>query len=151
MAGVEVPVSAATGLMIRTRPVPPVVAPMILSRTVHFHQEADGRILAAEQFSGAGADMDALRSDPRAFAEGVLDGLRALLPRVDVELDEIILGTRPAPADGLPIIGPAGEGLYLAVMHSGVTLAALVGELTAKEVMGERQEALTPFRLERFA
>lgn len=151
MAGVEVPVGPATGLLIRTRPVPPVVGPMILSRTVHFHQEADGRILAAEQFSGAGSDAEAMQRDPRGFAEGVLDGLRALLPGVDLELDEIILGTRPAPADGLPIIGPAVDGLYLAVMHSGVTLAALVGELAAKEVMGEAQAALTPFRLERFA
>ncbi|MEL7464129.1 MAG: FAD-binding oxidoreductase [Pseudomonadota bacterium] len=150
MAGVEVPVEPVTGLLIRTRPVQRMIEPIILSRTVHFHQEPDGRIVAAEEFSGAAASPDEMRRDPRAVAEAVLDGLRALLPGIALELDEVVLGTRPAPADGLPIIGPAAEGLYLAVMHSGVTLAALVGELAAKEVIGEKQDQLAAFRLERF-
>ncbi|MEO1611550.1 MAG: FAD-binding oxidoreductase, partial [Pseudomonadota bacterium] len=55
MAGVEVPVSPVTGLLIRTRPIPRIVNPIILSQTVHFHQEPDGRIVAAEEFSGAAA------------------------------------------------------------------------------------------------
>ena len=41
------------------------------------------------------------------------------------------------PADGEPIIGPVAEvpGLYLAVMHSAVTLAAAVGRLVARELV----------------
>ena len=41
------------------------------------------------------------------------------------------------PADGEPIVGPVAEvpGLYLAVMHSAVTLAAAVGRLVARELV----------------
>lgn len=54
-----------------------------------------------------------------------------------VELLSTRLGVRPVPADGEPIVGPVGEvpGLYLAVMHSAVTLAAAVGRLVARELV----------------
>ena len=45
------------------------------------------------------------------------------------ELDFHTLGYRPTPADGFPIIGRADgvDGLYVAVMHSGITLAPTLG------------------------
>jgi|SRR5882757_3889295 len=44
------------------------------------------------------------------------------------------------PTDGEPVIGPpAGtEGLYIAVMHSAITLAAAVGRLAASEILTAR-------------
>jgi len=53
-----------------------------------------------------------------------------------VELVNVRVGRRPMPADGSPVIGPIPrvEGAYLAVMHSGVTLAATVGRLVATEI-----------------
>ncbi len=44
------------------------------------------------------------------------------------------------PVDGEPIIGaPAGtQGLYVAVMHSAITLAAAVGRLAASEILTGR-------------
>jgi glycine/D-amino acid oxidase-like deaminating enzyme len=57
------------------------------------------------------------------------------------------------PADGEPIIGPVAEvpGLYLAVMHSAVTLAAAAGRLVARELVDSTVEsALTGSRLDRF-
>ena len=56
-------------------------------------------------------------------------------------------------ADGEPIVGPVAElpGLYLAVMHSGVTLAAAVGRLVARELVdGTVEPALAGCRLDRF-
>jgi hypothetical protein len=43
----------------------------------------------------------------------------------NVELLSARVGAQPMPADGEPIIGPVADvpGLYLAVMHSAVTLA----------------------------
>ena len=41
---------------------------------------------------------------------------------------------RPMPADGLPVIGYVEPSLYVAVMHSGMTLGLLSGELAAYEV-----------------
>ena len=63
------------------------------------------------------------------------------------------VGYRPMPLDGLPVIGftKVVPNVYLAVMHSGVTLAPLVGELSAIEIMdGVNVELLAPYRLERF-
>lgn len=52
--------------------------------------------------------------------------------------------------DGHPIIGamPGVDGLYAAIMHSGMTLAPHVGQLVAAEVShGQMQQAwLGPYR-----
>jgi glycine/D-amino acid oxidase-like deaminating enzyme len=63
------------------------------------------------------------------------------------------VGSRPMPADGEPIVGAVSElpGLYLAVMHSAVTLAATVGRLVAREVVdGSVESVLAGCRLDRF-
>ena len=54
------------------------------------------------------------------------------------------VGHRPMPRDGLPRIGfaPGVEGLYVAVMHSGVTLAPIVAELAGKEILGSGRDPL---------
>ena len=71
-----------------------------------------------------------------------------------LERDFYTVGYRPTPKDGFPIIGgvDAAPGLYLAVLHSGVTLAPLVGSLAAAEtVSGDPDSQPAPFRLSRFA
>ena len=63
------------------------------------------------------------------------------------------LGYRPLPADEFPIVGTgaARPDVYLAVMHSGVTMAPLMGRLAAIEILdGVRAEPLEPYRLARF-
>jgi len=87
------------------------------------------------------------------------------------------IGIRPMPADGIPIIGyvraelPAGSpassltdqhpashtdaptaaGIYVCVVHPGVTLAAVVGRLAAEEILeGTRSPALEPCHPDRF-
>ncbi len=61
---------------------------------------------------------------------------------------------RPMPADGQSIAGwlPGCRGVYLAVTHSGVTLAAqLAGLITAELVTGTAPAELRPYRPARFA
>jgi glycine/D-amino acid oxidase-like deaminating enzyme len=58
------------------------------------------------------------------------------------------------PGDGLPVLGFAAKApnLYLAMMHSGVTLAPLVGALATIEIVDAiRVDTLAPYRVERFA
>ena len=72
----------------------------------------------------------------------------------DVELLSAQVGERPMPADGEPIVGPVAEvpGLYLAVMHSAVTLAPTMGRLIATELVdGTVQPELAGCRLDRFS
>lgn len=72
----------------------------------------------------------------------------------ELEFDFHTVGYRPTPIDGFPIIGRAEgtEGLYVAVMHSGITLAPAVGLFATREILdGERDPLLTPYGLGRFA
>ena len=58
----------------------------------------------------------------------------------------------PYPVDAHPIVGFTKQwtNLYIAVMHSGATLAPLMGKLIAEEVVNKRDEAvLAPYRLQR--
>jgi len=58
------------------------------------------------------------------------------------------------PSDELPVMGslPACPTIHVAVTHSGVTLAPIVGRLTAEEVLtGSRAARFAPYRPERFA
>ncbi len=71
--------------------------------------------------------------------------LRRLTGLDQLELEQAIVGWRPVPEDHLPVIGPgAVEGTYFAVMHSGVTLAALVGERVAQNLRVRNRLILRP-------
>jgi glycine/D-amino acid oxidase-like deaminating enzyme len=102
-------------------------------------------------FSGDGPDPARLTRDPQGVAREVMARLAARLPGADLQLAALGLGLRPVPRDGLPVIGEAGPGLTLAVMHSGITLAPLVGELVAAEIGGAPQDILSPYRPARFS
>ena len=54
------------------------------------------------------------------------------------------VGFRPTPGDGFPMIGRPQdrEGLYLAVMHSGITLAPAAGLFTAGELLDGKRDPL---------
>ena len=68
------------------------------------------------------------------------------------EVQQVTAGVMPYPADAHPIIGFAKDypNLYIAVMHSGATLAPLVGKLVAEEIVsGRRKDVLAPYRLDR--
>ena len=53
------------------------------------------------------------------------------------EVDEVLIGWRPLPLDGHPVLGTpnASPASYLAIMHSGISLAPLVGQLVAQELL----------------
>jgi glycine/D-amino acid oxidase-like deaminating enzyme len=84
----------------------------------------------------------------------VLDRLARAFDGVDsLKLRSVRVGVRPMPVDGLPVIGPVPgvTGAYLAVMHSGVTLAPAVGRRVAAEVVhGEDVEEFAGLRPDRF-
>jgi glycine/D-amino acid oxidase-like deaminating enzyme len=56
--------------------------------------------------------------------------------REPVDVVSAQIGWRPMPEDGEPIIGaePDVPGLYIAVLHSAITLAAAVGRLASDEI-----------------
>jgi glycine/D-amino acid oxidase-like deaminating enzyme len=92
--------------------------------------------------------------DPTATAGRVFDDMCSRLIGGDqLELEGYRIGYRPIPEDGFSIVGRAEgvPGLYIAVTHSGITLAPAIGEFAAKEVLdGAAEPLLAPYRLSRF-
>ena len=77
-----------------------------------------------------------------------------IIPKLnDLEVERTTIGWRPLPKDGKPIIGPIKElpGVYIAVMHSGISLAAIIGTLVKEEILEARtNKLLEDFRPSRF-
>ncbi len=82
-----------------------------------------------------------------------MNGVRAMVAGAEgLELDFHSIGYRPTPADGFPAVGrPRGrEGLYVAVSHSGITLAPAIGLFAADEILnGQRDPLLAPYHPDR--
>ncbi|PDQ18800.1 D-amino-acid oxidase, partial [Mesorhizobium sanjuanii] len=149
-AGVKLPIETPPGLIVHSRPFEKLLNGLVLAERLHMRQTAEGRIIAGSDFGGADPGMDA-----EATARDLFAATKAMLRGSDgLELDFHTIGYRPTPTDGFPIIGRAKgvPGLYVAVMHSGVTLAPAVGLFAAREILdGERDPLLAPYGLARFA
>jgi glycine/D-amino acid oxidase-like deaminating enzyme len=130
-----------------------------------FKQMADGSVVATD--APTPPDIPAhqgIRMHPEAFPSDALRNYHGdrILRKVGnflpgargVRLERLTLGFRPMPLDEFPVMG-ALRGLpdiHVAVTHSGVTLAPIVGQLTAEEVLtGNRVKMFEPYRPERFA
>jgi len=135
--GIRVPVDPSPATLFRLRAPAGLVRTVVNTRDFDLRQVATDRLLAAAD--SPERTLAAVRSTFRGAAS--------------VELLSTRVGVRPMPADGEPIVGPVAEvpGLYLAVMHSAVTLAPAVGRLVARELVdGTVESALAGCRLDRF-
>lgn len=146
---VQFPMDNKYGLNVRTKPVAAVTSRVILSPTSHFRQDLDGTILIGDTFSGGTVD-----ENPVVIAQRIIKQLKIELPNVpDIEIHHITVGNRPMPADSFPAVGYVDgvERLYLASMHSGITLAPIMGRLVAEEILGgSTSELLNLYRPSRF-
>ena len=158
-AGVMVPQQVSPGVVVRTSPVPRlmhklqvVYAPPLDSSQdeIHFRQTSDGSVQIGE-----GTQESLRRDDSQRHADDLLArAARYLRGLSGATAAPAPVGYRPMPLDGYPILGfaPSVANLYVAVAHSGVTLAPVIGELAAMEIVdGVRVEVLDHYRPERFA
>jgi glycine/D-amino acid oxidase-like deaminating enzyme len=135
--GIRVPVEPSPATLFRLR------APAGLVHTVINNRDFDLRQVATDGLLAAADSPERTLAAVRATFRGA----------ANVELLSTRVGVRPMPADGVPIVGPVAEvpGLYLAVMHSAITLAPAVGRLVARELVdGTVEPALAGCRLDRF-
>jgi glycine/D-amino acid oxidase-like deaminating enzyme len=149
MAGLKVPLKSSPGVLVHTAPLPALIERVVLAPAAHMKQKPDGRVVTGLGFGGT-PSTDASREGGAAF----LKIAASVLPELaNATLEKVTLGYRPLPADEFPIVGTgaARPDVYLAVMHSGVTMAPLMGRLAAIEILdGVRAEPLEPYRLARF-
>ncbi|RWA58766.1 FAD-binding oxidoreductase [Mesorhizobium sp. M4B.F.Ca.ET.190.01.1.1] len=148
--GVKLPIETPPGLIVHSRPYKKLLNGPVLAERLHMRQTAEGRIIAGSDFGGADPGENAEDTARELFkaAKTMLRGAEGL------ELDFHTVGYRPTPVDGFPIIGRAEgmDGLYVAVMHSGITLAPAVGLFATREILaGERDPLLQPYGLGRFS
>ena len=123
--------------------------------TVSIRPDEGGRVLMHSKAfdvpkTAAFSGLDAMRVGGQ-----VLTAAAAIVPALrQTRIESTRMGVRPIPQDGLPVVGllPGSQNLYVAVTHSGVTLALILGRLIACEVALHRpQPILSPFRPERLA
>lgn len=139
--GLDLPMLTRPGIIVYTKPVAWRLNHILVTPDQEIRQDANGALLAPG-IANHQADASDTIADPAAMAEATMRRLRARFNAPDLELDRFALGYRPVPADGLPLIGAVQPGLSLAVMHSGVTLAALAGEALAAEIAGQGDHPL---------
>jgi YD repeat-containing protein len=139
--------AAPLGVRVQVEPSPcplfRLSAPAGLVRTLVNTEDFDLRQVAADRLIAAADSPERTLAAVRSTFRGA----------ESVELLSTRLGARPMPVDGEPIIGPVAEvpGLYVSVMHSAVTLAAAVGRLVARELVGGTvEESLSGCRPDRF-
>jgi len=159
MAEVSVPLKESRGVLVHTRPQPRLIERVLLAPGVHCKQKLDGRVVVGGHVvAGVGtADSDAKEDPATGSAEDgqpiLREAARVLRGIRGVAVERVTVGYRVMPVDEYPVVGFSDRcpNLYIAAMHSGMTLAPLIGQLAALEILdGARVEALDPYRPARF-
>lgn len=148
--GLKIPLKESPGVLVHTTPQPRLIDHAVLTPEVHFKQSLDGRIvIGGPVVAGAGTAIAQANVEQAPF---IMEQARRYLPPLkDAAIERVTLGYRVMPLDEYPIVGFARDNLYVALTHSGVTLAPVIGELAAQEILdGVQVSALEPYRLSRF-
>ena len=162
-SGYTPPLIHAPGILVHTEKTRTLLRRVVESPHMYFKQQRDGRITGTD--SQYAPDIPAHRGilqgpqempdDIREMhGERILGRIKEKLPGArDASYDHLTLGYRPMPQDRLPIVGysPGNSGVYIAVMHSGVTLAPIIGRYIAHEILSDDSiDELAPYRPGRF-
>jgi glycine/D-amino acid oxidase-like deaminating enzyme len=159
------PLKHAPGILAHSTPLQGLTRIVNEGPTVHFKQMSNGRIVGADSTYAPDipAHHDILRErqdfpdEAMRVMHGrrILDKITAVLPGArSAKLERLTLGFRPMPEDGFPIVGfvPGSSDVYVAVMHSGVTLAPIMGQYISREILDDVSvDSLAPYRPSRFA
>lgn len=147
--GVTVPVEPSPAVLVRLRADPGLVKTIVATPWLEARQLEDGTVLAPVAYSGE-TDQAALRATARRVRDRFAASFAGAGGTTVVSVE---IGWRPMPVDGEPIIGrPTGtRGLYVAVMHSAITLGAAAARLAAGEILtGTTVPELAGCRPDRF-
>ncbi|MFK7829051.1 MAG: NAD(P)/FAD-dependent oxidoreductase [Congregibacter sp.] len=147
-AGTDLPQRSTPGVIATMKPMRPCINRIIAAPGIHMHQRDDGRLVIGEQEGAPENEAHAqrLKGRPNDYPDRIIAEQHAarmlavanrFAPSTSgAEVESVHIGWRPLPVDGHPVLGasPTRPDVYLAVMHSGVTLAPVVGQLVAREL-----------------
>ena len=149
----DTPGATAPGLTVRVGPLAPA-GPMHLVHTPEVSLRPHAGGLLHLEAPDAAVDLHTPEPDLRRWAAALLRRAQETVHGLTgARVEEHKVCVRPMPADGQPIVGrlPGTPGLYVAVTHSGVTLAAHLSRLIATDLTtGTPPPDLAPYRPARF-
>ncbi|MFC7403677.1 NAD(P)/FAD-dependent oxidoreductase [Georgenia alba] len=148
------PGDITVGFLAVTNPLPTSVDRLLTTPWLNVRPAGGGRLLLQALDLDKEAAPDSVPAPTSPLAQEFLRRLRtALLGTEGARIEQLVVGRRVMPADGLTIAGttPEQPWLYAVATHSGVTLAPFLGKAVAGEVLGEEEPRLAPFRPGRFA
>jgi glycine/D-amino acid oxidase-like deaminating enzyme len=148
------PGAAAPGLVVQAGPVTPPGPARVVHAPQVYLRPCPGGLVHLEA-PDAAVDLRTPQADLRHWAGELLCRARRVVSGLHhARVTGYRVCVRPMPADGYPIVGwlPGAAGLYVAVTHSGVTLAAHLAQLITTELLsGAPAAELAPYRPARFA
>jgi D-hydroxyproline dehydrogenase subunit beta len=147
------PGATAPGLVVRVGPLASA-GPVRLVHTPEICLRPHSGGLLHLEAPDAAVDLHTPEPDLRRWAAALLRrAQQTVRGLIDARIEEFHVCVRPMPADGQSVVGPLPgvPGLYVAVTHSGVTLAAHLSRLIAAELTtGTPPADLAPYRPGRF-
>lgn len=161
ITGIDILQRSTPGVIAITKPMPRLANRIVVAPGVHLHQRDDGRFVLGEQDGAPKTEAHAqrLKGRPNDFPAEVfaqqhgrrmLDVAQRYIPSIaGAEIEAAYIGWRPLPLDGHPVLGanPDRRDLYIAIMHSGVSLAPIVGQLVTHELTEDAAiDQLGPYR-----
>jgi glycine/D-amino acid oxidase-like deaminating enzyme len=148
------PGSTAPGLTVRVGPVTPP-GPFRLVHTPDLALRPHPGGLLHLEAPGIAVDLHTPEAELARWAKELLHrAQRTVRGLDDARVVDYKVCPRPMPTDGQSIVGrlPGTPGVYVAVTHSGVTLAAHLSRLIAEDLTaGATPASLAPYRPTRFS
>jgi len=148
--------STAPGLVVRVGPLPltPGLVRLVHTPELSLRPHPGGLLHLEAEDAAAAVDLHTPEPELRRWADELLRRARGTVRALgDARVVEKTVCVRPLPADGQSIVGrlPGAPGIYVAVTHSGVTLAAHLSRLiTADLTTGIPPGPLAPYTPDRF-
>ncbi|MDT0594616.1 NAD(P)/FAD-dependent oxidoreductase [Glaciecola petra] len=159
IAKVSIPQRTTPGIIVVSKPMKPLLNGILVAPGVHIHQRLDGTIVLGEQEGAPKTQAHQVRlvDRPNSYpneilakqhAQRIIDIATQYIPAMsNAEIKDVFIGWRPLPLDGHPVLGYSknAPNVYIAVTHSGVTLAPLIGKLAAQEIMQNKPNSMLEF------
>ena len=155
--GVTIPDATTMALLVRSRPIQTQLRAVLNTPRVSVRPTPNGGLAVDSDWTEPHIQVqaDGTSRVPAEIVEQLLaEASLVLAGGPPLTADTQGIGPKPVPGDGEPVLGQLGDirGLHIAFTHSGATLALIVGELLAQQIItGQPHSLLMPYSPHRFS
>jgi glycine/D-amino acid oxidase-like deaminating enzyme len=141
--------STHVGLSVETFPLDNPLTSVVRGPGVSLRPTRDGGAVIADHATAASHRL----TDPELLSipKILISRAKDLLPALgDIKVRTVRIGPRVWPLDGRTVCGWLTDRVYVALTHSGVTLAPFIADCVRQELQGDEAHELVDFRPDRF-